>query len=334
MSDPSQNICTSQTVSMIFIQTSFFSESYFKYAKEKRFFIVHYDECSTFEKQIIRLYYCPGIGAKSFWQIVKYWLAQRHTIIQSADLQQIGFSPQKAEQIHQRWQKMSESTLRQMLGEQQLITFFSPTYPDLLRRIADPPVLLFYQGEISLLQRPSIALVGGREASMYGRKVCERLVPPLIAENYVILSGLAKGVDSFAHESALRNHGKTIAVVGTGVDICYPASSRHVYEEICQAHLVISEYPMGTPPKRFHFPMRNRLIAGIAQGVCVIEAKEKSGSLITAQLALENGREVFAVPGEIISPQSKGCHQLIQDGAKCTIDAVDILQELTYLSCL
>lgn len=291
---------------------------------------MQYDECSAFEKQVIKLYYCPGIGPKSYWKIMKYWLSQQTTTINSLALQGIGFTAQKATHIETVWQQMTDAQVHHKVAQQQLLTFFSPNYPPLLRRIPDPPLLLFYQGNVSLLQKACVAIIGAREASAYARKVCEKFVPPLLASNYVIISGLAKGVDSFAHESALRNHGETIAVVGTGVDVCYPATSRNIYEEICQRHLVISEYPAGTTPQRFHFPMRNRLIAGIAQGVCVVEAKEKSGSLITAQLALENGREVFAVPGEIISAQSKGCHQLIQDGAKCTIEADDILQEFIY----
>lgn len=286
-----------------------------------------YNECSDFEKQMIKLYYCRGIGLKSCWRILKHWIAQQATIVNLADLYRLGITAKKADSIYRSWQQMTDAHMRQMLDQQQLITYFSSDYPALLRQIPDPPLLLFYQGNLSLLHQPCLAIVGARDASTYARKVCEKLVPPLVAADYVIISGLAKGVDSFAHESTLRNHGQTIAVVGTGVDICYPSSSRDIYDEIKQAHLVISEYPAGTLPQRFHFPMRNRLIAGIAQGVCVIEAKEKSGSLITAQLALENGREVFAVPGEIISTQSKGCHQLIQDGAKCTINASDIIQE-------
>ena len=289
--------------------------------------MMRYNECSDFEKQMIKLYYCRGIGLKSCWRILKHWIAQQATIVNLADLYRLGITAKKADSIYRSWQQMTDAHMRQMLDQQQLITYFSSDYPALLRQIPDPPLLLFYQGNLSLLHQPCLAIVGARDASIYARKVCEKLVPPLVAADYAIISGLAKGVDSFAHESTLRNHGQTIAVVGTGVDICYPSSSRDIYDEIKQAHLVISEYPAGTLPQRSHFPMRNRLIAGIAQGVCVIEAKEKSGSLITAQLALENGREVFAVPGEIISTQSKGCHQLIQDGAKCTINASDIIQE-------
>src|SRR5699024_8823103 len=136
------------------------------------------------------------------------------------------------------------------------------------------------------------------------------------------------GVDRFSHELAIRSGGKTIGVVGCGLDICYPREVSDLFFEMKKNHLILSEYPLGTPIKRYHFPMRNRIIAGLSDGTCVVEAKERSGSLITAQLALEAGKEVFAVPGEILSGQSNGCHHLIQDGAKCVYRIEDILEEL------
>lgn len=132
-----------------------------------------------------------------------------------------------------------------------------------------------------------------QERRPYTHEVCEKLIPPLVTENYTIVSGLANGVDNFAHESAIRNRGQTIAVIASGMDHCYPSSSYRLFQQIRQEHLVLSEYPHDTKPQRYHFPLRNRIIAGISKGVCVIEAKERSGSLITAQLAMENGREVL-----------------------------------------
>lgn len=289
-----------------------------------------YQQATDFEKQLIKLYYCQGIGLQGCWKIIWYWLETKEMRCSLEEMIAIGVLPQHRAVFRRSWEQLTEEHITQKMGEQNYLTFFSAEYPMLLRQIADPPLMLFYEGNLQLLQTTMIGFVGARTASLYARKVCEKLIPPLVTENYKIVSGLANGVDSFAHESAIRNRGKTIAVIASGLDHCYPASAFPLFQQIRQEHLVLSEYSHDTKPQRDHFPLRNRIIAGISKGICVIEAKERSGSLITAQLAMENGREVFAVPGEMISDQSKGCHHLIQDGAKCTISVSDILQELAF----
>ncbi len=229
------------------------------------------------------------------------------------------------------WDTWTNDRLQEILGNQQLITIEDEAYPEQLRLIPVPPLVLFYKGNLELLKRESLSVVGARLASDYGYGVLKRFMPEMIKRQFVIVSGLAKGIDSYAHQFAISNQGKTIGVIGTGLDICYPKESGNLQIEMTRNHLVLSEYPEGTPPAKFHFPMRNRIIAGLGQGVLVIEAKQKSGSLITAQQALDYGKEVFAVPGNILDGRSAGCHQLIQDGAVCAEKVQDILDSLQLL---
>lgn len=289
---------------------------------------MYYQECTLFDKILLRLSLAQGIGIQRQWRVVKGCLSQANWSVTAEDVIQMAGITRHALRFHQSWQLLTEGTLAEKMADQSFITFFSKDYPPALRKIADPPLILFYQGDLRLLQKRSLAVVGARQATSYGRQICRKIIPELVKSQYLIVSGLAQGVDSFAHEAAIESGGQTIAIIGTGLDQCYPKSSQRLYSQIKQEHLLLSEYSRGTLPYKHHFPMRNRLIAGIAQAVCVIEAKEKSGSLITAQLALENGKEVFAVPGEALTDRSKGCHQLIQDGAKCTLTAEDILEEL------
>ncbi|MBP8693636.1 MAG: DNA-processing protein DprA, partial [Enterococcus sp.] len=230
--------------------------------------------------------------------------------------------------LKESWQTLTTEWLQEKRNTQKSISFFSERYPESLKNIAQPPLALFYEGNIDFLEYPSIAMVGARLATPYASQVLYQLIPKLVLENLVIVSGLAKGVDRLSHELAILAGGKTIGVIGCGLDRCYPKEVSDLFQEMKQKQLVLSEYPLGTPIKKHHFPMRNRIIAGLTQGTCVIEAKERSGSLITAQLALDNGKEVFAIPGEILSGQSSGCHRLIQDGAKCVYRMEDILEEL------
>jgi DNA processing protein len=289
---------------------------------------MYYHECSDFDRFLLRLSLTQGIGIKGQWQAIKNCLSDKDWQL-SAETMVSLVHPRFEDTFCQSWQRLTAEMLATEIGNQPFITFFSEEYPPLLRKIADPPLILFYHGDLSLLQNRALAFVGARQATSYGRQMCRKIIPELIRKEFVIISGLAKGLDSFAHEAAIDCAGQTIAVVGTGLDQCYPESSRTLYTKIKENHLLLSEYPQGTKAKKHHFPMRNRLIAGIAQGVCVIEAKEQSGSLITAQLALENGKEIFAVPGEAVTNRSKGCHRLIQDGAKCTLSVEDILEELS-----
>ncbi|WP_068809037.1 DNA-processing protein DprA [Thauera phenolivorans] len=202
-------------------------------------------------------------------------------------------------------------------------------YPHALLDIADPPVLLYAKGELALLQRPALAVVGARSATAQGAANAEAFARALSEPGLTIVSGLALGIDAAAHRGALDGGaGGTIAVIGTGADRIYPARNAALAREIAARGLVLSEFPLGTPPLRHNFPRRNRLIAGLAGGVLVVEAALGSGSLITARLASDSGREVFAIPGSIHSPLSKGCHRLIRDGAKLVETAEDVLEEL------
>ncbi|WP_417909084.1 DNA-processing protein DprA [Candidatus Electronema sp. PJ] len=211
----------------------------------------------------------------------------------------------------------------------QLLSCTDPRYPPLLRAIHDAPVLLWCRGDLSHLQHSAvIALVGSRAATSYGRKISFLLARQLSQAGFTVVSGLAEGIDGQAHAGALAAGGSTVAVLGSGVDIIYPHFHGHLYKQIQEKGLLISEYPLGTPVDGFRFPARNRIISGLSLGVVVVEASAKSGSRITAQHALEQNREVFAVPGRIDSPQSEGTHRLIQQGAKLVHSVEDILAEL------
>ncbi|MBI2214942.1 MAG: DNA-protecting protein DprA [Acidobacteria bacterium] len=204
-------------------------------------------------------------------------------------------------------------------------------YPAMLRRSSDPPVRLFVDGDRTLLSRPAVAVVGSRRATPYGGNVAARIARELASAGVVVVSGLARGIDTAAHAAALDAGGATIAVLGTGIDIAYPRSNRGLQERVAERGLILSELVDGTAPRPQNFPVRNRIIAGLSLGVVVIEAGERSGSLITARLAAEEGREVFAVPGSIFSPATTGTHRLIQDGAKLLHDLDDLWEELPAL---
>ena len=283
---------------------------------------------TTLEELLFKLTYCKGIGIIKKWQLVDFAVRfQRFDFTPNEVIEIIG-ATKYTPVVKESWRKMTKEFIQQKMNSQQFMTYFSPEYPVLLKQILQPPLLLFYQGNIDLLQLPLMAFVGARDATEYGRRIIERFVPKVVQKNYAIISGLAKGIDSYSHHAAIQAEGYTVGVIGTGVDRCYPREVFPIYSEMKENHLIISEYPEGTGAKKFHFPMRNRIIAGLCHGVCVIEAKERSGSLITAQLALDAGREVFAFPGEVISGRSNGCHRLIQYGAKCVVKAADIFDEL------
>jgi DNA processing protein len=210
-----------------------------------------------------------------------------------------------------------------------ILTLADEDYPQRLLAIADPPPLLYLKGEVALLQRPALAIVGARSASAQGEANAEAFARALSAQGLTIVSGLALGIDAAAHRGALAGAaGSTVAVIGTGADRIYPARNAELAREIAARGALLSEFPLGTPPLRSNFPRRNRLIAGLAGGVLVVEAALGSGSLITARLATESGREVFAIPGSIHSPLSRGCHRLIREGAKLVETAEDVLEEL------
>lgn len=213
-------------------------------------------------------------------------------------------------------------------SETTLITYWDQSYPRLLQKIFDPPLLLYVRGNIDILQGPSVAVVGTRAPSPYGRLMAERFGGELSGYELVVVSGLARGVDTYAHRAALQAGGKTVAVLGSGVDVIYPDENKALSEQIVGNGALVSEFPMGTKPDAPHFPRRNRIIAGMSLGTLVIEAGNKSGALITADMAMDQGRDVFALPGGINSPKSIGCNRLIQQGAKLVISVEDIVEEL------
>ena len=208
------------------------------------------------------------------------------------------------------------------------ITLADGSYPRPLLQIADPPTLLYAHGRLELLARPALAVVGSRNATAQGERNAESFARAFSDAGLTIVSGLALGIDAAAHRGGLAGPGSTVAVLGTGIDITYPARNASLAGEIRQRGLLLSEFPLGTPAAAHNFPRRNRLICGLAQGCLVVEAALASGSLITARAAAEQGREVFAVPGSIHSPLSKGCHALIKSGAKLVESAEDVLSEL------
>ena len=210
-------------------------------------------------------------------------------------------------------------------------TIYDIDYPLELREIYHPPAVLFYQGNWDFTKKRKLGIVGSRENTTYGVHVLSRLLPELIQNQVVIVSGLAAGIDREAHIQTILLGGQTISVIGTGLDYFYPKNNKRLQEKISTEHLLISEYPLGSPPLKYNFPMRNRIIAGLSHGTLVIEAKQKSGSLITANVALQENREVFAVPGNILENSFQGTNQLIQAGAKLVLNASDILQEMNAL---
>lgn len=212
-----------------------------------------------------------------------------------------------------------------------MITSADPLYPQQLREIAQAPLLLFLWGKADLLKEEMLAVVGTRRPSHYGIYATKKIVSELVDYGFGVVSGLAKGIDSLAHQVALKNSGKTIAVLGCGIDIVYPLENRELFRAIVGDGLIVSEYPPGTPVHQAYFPLRNRIISGLAYGTLVIEASLKSGTLITAQAALDQSREVFAIPGPISSINSIGTNHLIKQGAKLVQSIDDILEEFTYL---
>ena len=230
--------------------------------------------------------------------------------------------PGLAELLDRSWNWLQASPRRQLLS------LGDARYPASLLQTADPPPLLYAEGQLDWLHVPALAIVGSRRPTAQGRDTARELAHDLAEAGLCIVSGLALGIDGAAHEGGLQGGGGTIAVLGTGLDRLYPPTHRALGLRIAEQGLLLSEYPPGTPPLPAHFPRRNRIIAGLSQGCLVVEAALQSGSLITARLAAEAGREVFAVPGSIHAAQSRGCHALLREGAKLVETALDVLEEL------
>jgi DNA processing protein len=201
-------------------------------------------------------------------------------------------------------------------------------YPALLRNIPDPPPVLYVDGELEPVDVQAVAIVGSRHATLYGIRIARTLAEELSRLGFTIVSGMARGIDRMAHEGALAAGGRTLAVLGCGLDVAYPPDHTQLRAQVAEAGALLTEFPLGSPPLAAHFPRRNRILSGLSLGVIVVEAAEGSGSLITAKLAAEQGREVFAVPGPIDAPTSRGTHGLLKQGAKLTETVDDILDEL------
>ncbi len=209
-----------------------------------------------------------------------------------------------------------------------LLNWTEPEYPQTLLQIYDPPVLLYVRGDPQVLNLPSLSIVGTRRPTHYGSQMAERLGRDLAARGLVIVSGMARGIDAIGHHGALAANGRAIGVLGTGIDVCYPKENKKLYEKVLERGAIVSEFPLRTHPAPENFPVRNRIVAGIPLGVIVVEGAQYSGSLITARLAMEFGREVFGVPGNVTQPVSFAPNQLIKQGAKLVTSAEDVIEEL------
>lgn len=273
----------------------------------------------------------PGIGPVRFGQLLKYfgnlagaWAAG------PAELKQAGLDSSAIRSITTSRPKISLEEEMEKLDRYgvKVLTGHDPDYPARLKEIYDFPPVLYIQGSLLPQDEWCVAVVGTRRATVYGRQVTEEIVADLVRNKITIASGLARGIDSVAHRSALEAGGRTLAICASGLDIVYPGENAELARRISSQGALLSEYPLGTKPRPDNFPRRNRILSGLCLGVLVVEADETSGAMITAHLALEQNREVFAVPGSVLSPASSGTNKLIQEGAKLVRDYRDILEEL------
>lgn len=283
-----------------------------------------------FKQRLVHLHHCRGIGWKAIFDI----LTHDPTLTSLFQHHHAPYLPTATQ--HQLFQDLQSKTIREQINQYRLnhihvLTYFDEEYPALLKEIYQPPWVLYGKGRLALLGKEKLAVVGSRKGTEYGKKAIAELFPSLIKKGLVIVSGLAAGIDTAAHEGALEYGGETIAIIAGGLYHIYPKSNKDLALQIMKNHLVLSEYPPHTFPSRWQFPARNRIISGMSRGTFVVEAMIKSGSLITANFALEEGREVFALPGSIFDPLSAGTNDLIKQGAKLVQTADDIIEELGYL---
>ena len=275
--------------------------------------------------------YLPGIGPRKLTRWLEHFQDVEQLFLASSEtLQALGLPAQAIYALqHPNWKSVEQDLAWARDAHHHLITLGDVHYPGLLKEITDPPLVLYIRGNKAVLTNVQLAMVGSRHATPSGVKNAEQFAYALAEAGFTVTSGLALGIDGASHRGALAANGITIGVAGTGLHHTYPPSHRSLVEEIIrQEGAVISEFPLSTPPKAMNFPRRNRIIGGLSLGVIVVEAALKSGSLITARHALEQGREVFAIPGSIHHPLARGCHHLIRQGAKLVETATDILDEL------
>lgn len=282
----------------------------------------------------LRLTLVPGIGSQTQRKLLKTFGLPTAIFTANRDALAAAVGNSAASRL---LQTDNEAAIAQALTwseqpDQHLVCLADPDYPQALLEIPDPPTVLYVRGRLELLNQASVAVVGSRNPTPQGAANAERFAAALVAASLSVTSGLALGIDAAAHRGALAAGGASVAFIGTGNDRIYPAANRQLAIDLARLGTIVSEFPLGTPPLASNFPRRNRLISGFAKGVLVVEATTESGSLITARLAAEQGREVFAVPGSIHSPQSRGCHRLIKQGAKLVETVADILDELRLSS--
>jgi len=282
----------------------------------------------------LALYHAPRVGAVTFQQLLEAF--QDPAGVRAASrgqLVQQGLAQQTIDALRQPDQAAIDRDLEwNAAAGNRIITCHDPGYPALLLQIPDPPPLLYIHGDASLLGEPQLAMVGSRNPTASGRQTATDFARHLSAAGLIITSGLALGIDAASHRGAVDAGNPTIAVMGTGLDRVYPARHRDLAREIATRGALVSEFPIGTPPKAENFPRRNRIISGLSLGTLVVEAALRSGSLISARYALEQGREVFAIPGSIHNPLARGCHHLLRQGAKLVETAQDVIDELGALA--
>ncbi len=276
----------------------------------------------------------PGIGTITMIKLLEQFDSPRH--IFETNLAELTNSKllRKNSVLYLKspdWKTIEKDLAWAEQANNHIITIQNPAYPSLLKEIADPPALLFVTGDPALLQQNQLAIVGSRNPSRNGNETAAAFAGELSQQGLIITSGLALGIDGASHAGALATNNPTIAVIGTGLDKVYPARHHQLAVKISETGALVSEFSLGTPPIAVNFPKRNRIISGLSIGTLVVEAALKSGSLITAHMAIEQNREVFAIPGSINNPLSKGCHKLIREGAKLVETTHDILEELAPL---
>lgn len=274
----------------------------------------------------------PGLGARLTGRLLREFGSPEavfNASLTSLEAQHVPAAVAQAIHSRQQMSAAAKELSKAEAAKCKVVTWDEPLYPQLLREIYDPPPLLYVKGNTELLNRHSIGIVGTRRPTPYGNQMAGRLASDLAARGLVIVSGLARGIDATAHKGALTPpQGGTIGILGCGVDVIYPKENRKIFAEIEERGAIISEFPLGTFPAPQNFPIRNRIIAGMARGIVVVEGAQYSGSLITARLAMEFGREVFAIPGNATQPASFGPNQLIKQGAKLVTGWEDVIEEL------
>ncbi len=282
------------------------------------------------KKAFLRMILVPGLGTQTLQKLTSHF-ERPESVVEAGrgELRRLSVSDDviddllsghSAERAEAEWQRALEAEI-------QVVDMLDDAYPPLLREIYDPPLVLYVRGCVSEIVRPQVAIVGTRRPSPYGVNCAERLAEDLANRGLVVTSGLARGIDTAAHRGSLTG-GQTVAVFGTGLDRAYPRENRRLADLVAQNGALVSEFPLGTPPLPQNFPLRNRILAGMTLGTVVVEAAQRSGSLITARLALDANREVFAIPGPINSPTSVGPHLLIRQGARLVSDWRDVVEEL------